>query len=396
MSLFETLVTDTIQSFRKQFGVEPKWLAAAPGRVNLIGEHTDYNDGFVLPMAIERQTVVAAAPMDAKLSEKGTAKVFSVQTDEMAGVCVDGTSVPPKTPADVRWSSYVQGVVACCFDAGLKVPPFCAVINSNVPLGGGLSSSASLEVAIATLLELMAGKKLGEKQKPLVCQKAEHSYAHMPCGIMDQFISSLGQKDHAMLLDCRSQEPQMIPLSDESVSVLIINSNRKHELTGSEYPERRSRCYEAAKVLGVSKLREADLMMLETTRDNLTDKQYRRARHVISEDLRTQEMAKSLMAGNWAHCGELMYQSHFSMTTDFEITTPELDLLVALARLLGVEGGVYGSRMTGGGFGGCTVSLVKTEKIEKVSEFIRQNYQTVTGIEPTLFATRPAQGAVAL
>jgi len=391
MSLFETLATDTIKLFRNRFGVEPKWIAAAPGRVNLIGEHTDYNDGFVLPMAIELQTVVAAAPI-----EKGAAKVFSVQTGEMAEIYVDGTSTPPKTSAEVKWSSYVQGVVACCFEAGLKVPSFCAVINSNVPLGGGLSSSASLEVAVATLLETIAGKKVAEKQKPLVCQKAEHSYAHMPCGIMDQFVSALAQKDHAMLLDCRSQEPQMIPLSDESVSVLIINSNRKHELTGSEYPERRAQCYETAEVLGILKLRDADLMMLETARDNLTDKQYRRARHVISEDLRTQEMAKSLMAGNWEHCGELMYQSHFSMTTDFEITTPELDLLVALARLLGIDGGVYGSRMTGGGFGGCTVSLVKTEKIAKVSEFIRKNYQAVTGVEPTLFATRPAQGAAVM
>ena len=188
----------------------------------------------------------------------------------------------------------------------------------------------------------------------------------------------------------------MIPLTDDGVSVLIINSNRKHELTGSEYPERRAQCHEAAEILGVPKLREADLIMLETARDNLTDKQYRRARHVISEDIRTQAMAEALIAGNWEHCGELMYQSHFSMTTDFEITTPELDLLVSLARLLGVKGGVYGSRMTGGGFGGCTVSLVKTAEIEKVSEFIRKNYLTVTGIEPTIFATRPAQGAAVL
>ena len=392
MTLFETLVSDTTKEFKNQFGMEPKWLAAAPGRVNLIGEHTDYNDGFVFPMAIERQTVVAAA----LLETAGLSKVFSVQTGEMADICVDGTSVPPKSSAEVKWADYVQGVVACYFEAGIKVPSFCAVINSNVPLGGGLSSSASLEVAVATLLEAIADKKLMEKQKPLVCQKAEHTYAHMPCGIMDQFVTSLGKKDHLMLLDCRSQEPKMIPLTDESVSVLIINSNKKHELTGSEYPERRTQCYEAAEVLGVPKLRDADLIMLETARDNLTDKQYRRARHIISEDIRTQAMAESLIAGDWEFCGELMYQSHFSMTTDFEITTPELDLLVSLARLLGIEGGVYGSRMTGGGFGGCTVSLVKTEKIDNVSEFIRKNYRAVTGIEPTIFATRPAQGAAVL
>ena len=390
MPLFEELLADTKKEFKKQFGAEPKWLASAPGRVNLIGEHTDYNDGFVFPMAIDRQTIIAAAPL-----AKGPSQVYSVQADGTAEILIDGTSVPP-APSDVKWSSYVQGVVACCLEAGLRPGPFCAVINSNVPLGGGLSSSASLEVAVATLLEMISGKRLGEKQKPLVCQKAEHSYAHMPCGIMDQFISALARKDHAMLLDCRSQEPKMIPLSDESVSVLIINSNNKHELTGSEYPERRAMCHEAAEVLGVPKLRDADMIMLETARDNLTDKQYRRAKHVVSEDIRTQEMAKSLVAGDWERCGELMYQSHFSMCADFEITTPELDLLVSLARLIGVEGGVYGSRMTGGGFGGCTVSLVKTDKIADVSDKISKGYKDVTGIKPTIFATRPAQGAAEL
>ncbi|MCL2346844.1 MAG: galactokinase [Planctomycetaceae bacterium] len=388
MTLFETLVTDTIGELKKQFGVEPKWVAAAPGRVNLIGEHTDYNDGFVFPMAIERQTVIAAAPL-----KQGPSKVFSVQTGKTADILMDGKSVPPKTAKEVEWSSYVQGVITCCSDAGLKGGPFCAVINSNVPLGGGLSSSASLEVATATLLEMIAGKKLAAKQKALLCQKAEHEYAKMPCGIMDQFISALAQKDHAMLLDCRSQEPKMIPLAGDGVSVLIINSNKKHELTGSEYPERRAMCFEAAEVLGVNRLRDADPIMLETARDNLTPKQYQRAKHVISEDLRTKEMAESLVAGDWIRCGELMYQSHFSLSVDYEVSTPELDLLVTLARLIGVEGGVYGSRMTGGGFGGCTVSLVKTPQVDAVSEKIRQGYQAVTNIEPTIFATRPAQGA---
>ena len=391
MSLFDTLVTDTIKEFRNQYGLEPKWLATAPGRVNLIGEHTDYNDGFVFPMAIDRHTVVAAAPLD-----KGVSRIFSLQTGQMADICVDGSSIPPKSSAGVRWSSYIQGVVTGCFEAGISVPPFCALIHSNVPLGGGLSSSASLEVSVATLLEAISGKTLAEKQKPLVCQKAEHTYAHMPCGIMDQFVSSLGRKDHLMLLDCRSQESKMVSLADETISVLIINSNKKHELTGSEYPERRTQCYEAAEVLGVPKLRDADMIMLETARDNLTDKQYRRARHVISENIRTQAMAESLMAGDWVHCGELMVQSHFSMCADFEITTPEIDLLVSLTRLIGIEGGVYGSRMTGGGFGGCTVSLVKTEKIGELSDFIRKHYQSVSGIEPTIFATRPTQGATVL
>jgi len=390
MTLLETLINETKTEFYKQFASAPQWLVAAPGRVNLIGEHTDYNDGFVFPMAIERQTVIAASPMDYGVK---TSKIYSIEAGNSAEILTDGTSVPPKSAKDVRWHDYVQGVVATCFSAELKCKPFRAVIHSNVPLGGGLSSSASLETATATLLEVMSGKKLTEKQKPLLCQKAEHTYAHMPCGIMDQFTSALAKKDHAMLLDCRSQTPKHIPMSDANVSVLIINSNKKHELTGSEYPERRKQCEEAAEILGVAKLRDADLMMLETAADNLSDKQYRRAKHVISEDIRTQKMAEALIAGQWELCGELMYQSHFSMCTDFEITTPELDLLVTLARLIGVDGGIYGSRMTGGGFGGCTVSLVKTDKVAEVSEKITQDYLAVTGIRPAIFATRPAQGA---
>ncbi|MDR1491851.1 MAG: galactokinase [Planctomycetaceae bacterium] len=393
MSLFEQLVNETKTEFQKQFATNPQWLVAAPGRVNLIGEHTDYNDGFVFPMAIERQTVIAAAPLK---NGSSISKVYSVQMENAADILTDGTSVPPKSPKDVKWYNYVQGVVAHCFTFGLKGTPFCAVINSNVPLGGGLSSSASLEVAVATLLEVITGEKLPEKQKPLVCQKAEHTYAHMPCGIMDQFASALAKKDHAMLLDCRSQEPKHIPINDPNVSVLITNSNKKHELTGSEYPERRRQCEEAAEILGVSKLRDADLIMLETALDNLSEKQYRRAKHIISENIRTQKMADALLAGKWEICGELMYQSHFSMCADFEITTPELDLLVSLARLIGVQEGVYGSRMTGGGFGGCTVSLVKTSKVAEVSERISENYYEITKIRPTIFATRPAQGAAVI
>ncbi|MDR1958204.1 MAG: galactokinase [Planctomycetaceae bacterium] len=391
MKLFDTLLSETRSLFKKQFNTEPVWLASAPGRVNLIGEHTDYNDGFVFPMAIERQTIMAAAPYDGK-----TAKIYSAQSGELAEILIDGTSQPPASKEKVKWHSYVQGVVAFCIEAGLQPQPFCAVIHSNVPLGGGLSSSASLEVSIATVLEAMTGKRIDPVQKSLLCQQAEHKYAHMPCGIMDQFISALAKKDHAMLLDCRSQVPKPIPMSDTGVSVLIVNSNKKHELAGGEYAERRKQCEEAAQILEVSKLRDADPVRLETARDKLNDLQYRRAKHVISEDLRTRKAADALIAEDWAACGNLMYQSHFSMCTDFEITTPYLDLLVSLARWLGVEGGVYGSRMTGGGFGGCTVSLVKTDKVEEVSNKIREGYKAVTGIEPTIFATRPAQGAAVI
>ena len=383
----QPIINATISAFTQRYGIEPAWLVAAPGRVNLIGEHTDYNDGFVLPMAIERYTVVAASH-----SNGSESTVFSVNKNEVATILTDGTAQPPK---QVVWSSYVQGTVQYAFEAGFSVKPFQAVINSDVPLGGGLSSSASLEVAACTFIEAMTGQQFDPVQKALLCQKAEHHYAKMPCGIMDQLIAVLGQAGHAMLLDCQSKQPTMIPMDDPSVSVLIVNSNVKHELTGSEYPDRRRQCEKAAKLLGVPMLRNATLPMLETSRSRFHqesdgDACYRRARHVITENDRTVAMASALKERDWTTCGQLMGASHLSMKDDFEITCPEIDCLVEIAR--SVEG-VIGSRMTGGGFGGCTVSLIETNRTAKILEAITSRYQSATGIEPAAFVTRPAQGA---
>ena len=387
MNVMQNLVDKTKSAFTKRYGNEPVWLVAAPGRVNLIGEHTDYNDGFVFPMAIERYTIIAAAPHDGNEST-----VFSVNKNEAAVIQTDGSSQPPE---HVVWSSYVQGTVQCAFEAGLRAKPFRAIINSDVPLGGGLSSSASLEVAVATLIEAMTGRQFDPIQKALLCQKAEHRFAKMPCGIMDQLITVLGQAGHAMLLDCRSKVPKMIPMEDPNVSVLIVNSNVKHELTGSEYPDRRRQCEKAAKLLGVPMLRDAALPLLESAHrrfEQETDGDccYRRAKHVITENDRTTAMASALLQKDWGTCGQLMGASHWSMKEDFEITCPEIDCLVEIA--LSVEG-VIGSRMTGGGFGGCTVSLIETQRTAKVLETIADRYQSATGIVPTAFVTQPAQGA---
>ena len=377
----------TKSAFAKQFGCEPAWLAAAPGRVNLIGEHTDYNDGFVFPMAIERYTVIAAAP-----SNENESKVFSVNKNESAVILTNGSSQPPQ---QLVWSSYVQGIIQYAFEAGFNVPPFRAVINSDVPLGGGLSSSASLEVAAATLVEAMTGRQFDPVQKALLCQKAEHNYAKMPCGIMDQLIAVLGQAGHAMLLDCRSKIPTMIPMNDPNVSVLIVNSNVKHELTGSEYPARRRQCEKAAKLLGVLMLRDATLQQLESARDRFVqepdgDLCYRRAKHVVTENDRTTAMASALIKQNWTTCGQLMGASHKSMKEDFEITCSEIDCLAEIAQSVD---GVIGSRMTGGGFGGCTVSLIETNRTAEILSAITNHYKAATGIEPTAFVTQPAQGA---
>jgi galactokinase len=276
---------------------------------------------------------------------------------------------------------------------GFAPPPFDAVIRSTVPLGGGLSSSAALEVATATLLESMLGKLLEPIQKALLCQEAEHKFAGVPCGIMDQFSSTLCTADHLMLLDCRSQEVQLVPFTDPDITVLITNSNVKHELTGGEYAQRRAQCEAAAKTLGVATLRDANAKQLESARGQLGDVNYRRARHVIGEIDRTVRAANAIQAGRWSEVGQLMYASHDSLRDDYEVSCKELDLLVDIAREMGERGGVIGSRMTGGGFGGCTVSLVRTGSAAAVAKTLHDRYREQTGIEPTLFTSRPGRGA---
>ena len=382
------LIESTKEEFQKRYGANPTWLVAAPGRVNLIGEHTDYNDGFVLPMAIERYTLIAAGPADTTL-----ASVYSVNKEETAEIVVDGICKPTEP---VLWSSYVQGTVSCCREEGLIAKPFNAVINSDVPLGGGLSSSASLEVAVATLVETISGKKMQPVAKALTCQRAEHQYAKMPCGIMDQFISTMALEGQAMLLDCRMKKPRMVPLTDSSIAVLIVNSNVKHELTGSEYADRRRQCEEAAKAFGVKSLRDVTLFQLEKQKKTLDPLIYRRAKHVVTENMRTSTMADMLALSDWETCGRLMYASHDSMRDDYEISCPEIDMLVNIAKSIGMEDGMYGSWMTGGGFGGCTGSLVRAGRAVAIGETIAQQYREKTGIEPTIFSTRPAQGAMVL
>ena len=275
----------------------------------------------------------------------------------------------------------------------MRPTEFAAIVESNVPFGGGLSSSASLEVATATLMEAMTGHMLDPIDKALLCQQAEHEYAGVPCGIMDQFASVLSQADHLMLLDCRSREIEQIPFADPLLTVLIINSNVKHELAGGEYAERRGQCESAAGKLGVRSLRDATLEQLDLHRERLGLHEFRCARHAISEIERTAAAAAAVKAGDWSHVGWLMDASHDSLRDDFEVSCRELDLLVDLARELGAAGGVFGSRMTGGGFGGCTVTLVETARAVAIAQHIAQAYRAATAIEPTILTSRPARGA---
>jgi galactokinase len=385
----QALVDETETRFRAEFGRAPRWVAAAPGRVNLIGEHTDYNDGFVLPMAIDRYTAIAADRPVAAAVDDAHARVFSTGMSEWASLDVDGRVVP----GEVTWASYVQGAVAGCLAQGLVPGGFEGVIHSNVPLGGGLSSSAALEVATATLVEAITGQRLDPVKKALLCQKAEHDFARMPCGIMDQFISVMAQADCLMLLDCRSQEPRFVRLADPALTVLITNSNVKHELTGGEYAARRSQCEAAARTLSLPALRDATPEMLEAARGGLQDVEYRRARHVITENDRTTAAARAIDQSDWDELGRLMYASHASLRDDYEVSCRELDVLVEIARSIGPAGGVIGSRMTGGGFGGCTVSLVRSEAVPSIRRTIHDEYSRRTGTPATIFASRPAAGA---
>jgi galactokinase len=383
----DSLVSRVKSAFQNRFGQPPRFVVAAPGRVNLIGEHIDYNDGFVMPMAIERYVVIAAGfPKDADIDH---AVVHSSELDETKHIPVN--RLPEPKPGS--WINYVAGVMAGFLELGTRVPAFQAVVDSNVPVGGGLSSSAALEVATATLVETITGKPIGKSEKALISQQAEHRFAGVPCGIMDQFSSVFGTPNELMLLDCQSQQIQPVPFDTDDITVLITNTNVKHQLSGGEYAERREGCDSAKSKLGCESWRDMTLDELQSKKSLLTDMEYRLALHVVTEIHRTVDAADAFAKGDYAAVGQLMYASHDSLRDDFKVSCDELDFLVAIARQIGDSGGVIGSRMTGGGFGGCTVTLVQTDQLETVRSAFLSKYKDKTGIEATAFWTRPAKGA---
>ncbi|XP_009071752.1 PREDICTED: galactokinase, partial [Acanthisitta chloris] len=335
--------------------------------------------------ALQMGTVLVGAPRQDGIISILT---ISAQADEPHQVQFPapqhGSSLSPGQP---RWANYVKGVIQ--HYPGGPVPGFSALIASDIPLGGGLSSSASLEVATYTFLQQLCPDDGDLAAKALACQKAEHTFAEMPCGIMDQFISVMGKEGHALLIDCRSLETVLVPLSDASLAVLITNSNVRHTLTGSEYPTRRRQCEEAAAALGKTSLRDATMAELEAARSQLSDEVYRRARHVVSEIARTAQAAKALQDRDYSMFGRLMVESHNSLRDDYEVSCPEVDELVAAA--LEVDG-VYGSRMTGGGFGGCTVTLLEADAAERAQQHIQEKYSGTA----TFYLTKPSGGAKAL
>lgn len=382
----EELVQKTKIKFEEHYGRPARWIVVAPGRVNIIGEHTDYNGGVVFPMGIERYTVLAADLPRKPLND--TVVVRCLRFNETAHI-----KLSQFTRAEPRWSNYIRGVIQGFQDKNIQIPALDVVMDSTVPVGGGLSSSAALEIATGTLIEAVTGKKVSQEEKALIGQKAEHEFAGVPCGIMDQFISVMARKDHIMLLDCSNHETRWTEIKNPDVSFLIINSNVKHQLASGEYGKRRSECETASRIMGVKWLKDANMELLESFKNEMPAIPYRRAKHVITENIRTLKAASALSNSLLVETGALMYESHQSLKDDFEVSCAELDCIVEISKKIGLSGGVYGCRMTGGGFGGCAISLVETKMIPQISETIEREYKEKTGLKCSIFASRPADGA---
>lgn len=388
-------VSRATKLFQETFSATPTIAVAAPGRVNLIGEHTDYNDGFVFPLALEKNTYVVGVPLPSSSADGMCHVVAEAFRDAPAKFAPGDSPAEPDTPG---WVKYLKGMTALYARNGHVVTPFQAAVVSDVPMGGGLSSSASLEMATGMLIEQLGGLSVDPSDRAKMGQSCEHEFAGVPCGIMDQLISSRGQTGRALLIDCRSLEVTPVPLDDPEAVIVVANSNVKHELSGSEYPDRRRQCEEAAKKMaekfpdkGVTHLRDCTLEMLEAVKAELDEETEMRARHGISEDVRTLEAKKCLEQGDLVRTGQLMHESHVSLRDLFQVSTKEIDALVEIA--MGIDG-VYGSRITGGGFGGCTVTLVKKSSVDALLESFKVKYPEVSGgEEASVFDTRAGSGA---
>ncbi|AXF75288.1 galactokinase [Erwinia tracheiphila] len=378
-----TLKTSVRHIFADKFGYQAEHTFQAPGRVNLIGEHTDYNDGFVLPCAINYQTVIACAKRDDR-----QIRVIAVDYDNQQDLF--SLDEPILSHPDQMWSNYVRGVVKHLQKRNKHFGGVDMVITGDVPQGAGLSSSASLEVAIGTAIQQLYHLPLDGAQIALNGQEAENQFVGCNCGIMDQLISALGKKDHAMLLDCRTLGTRPVPMPQD-IAVVIINSNFRRSLVGSEYNTRRQQCEAGARFFSQSSLRDVDLNQFNVVEHQLDPLVAKRVRHVLTENARTQQAAEALAKGDLTRMGVLMAESHASMRDDFEITVPPIDTLVEIVKnTLGERGGV---RMTGGGFGGCIVALMPLELVEQVRAAVAEQYETRCGIKETFYVCQASAGA---
>jgi galactokinase len=379
-----TRLSTIVERFRSRFGADP-YVYRAPGRVNLIGEHTDYNEGFAMPAAIEFYCWVAVGTReDRKLN------IYSEEFSAAADVDLSSaTRQPSKT-----WSDYPIGVALQLEQAGFRLRGANLLIESEVPIGAGLSSSAAIEVATALALVDQSGWSPERLQLALLCQRAENEFVGARVGIMDQFVSLYGQKDRALMLDCRalSFESLLIP---DSVKLVISNTMVKHELASGEYNRRRADCEEAVRRLseflpGIRALRDVSAEQLEQYRGMISEVTYKRALHVVTENARVLDSAEALRSGDIVRFGKRMAESHRSLRDLYEVSCRELDLMVDLAYQ---QKGVYGARMTGGGFGGATINLVDARYAGEFKEKIAKSYQRETGLVPQIYICKPAEGA---
>lgn len=374
--------------FLRIHGERPEKIARAPGRVNLIGEHTDYNDGFVMPIAIDREVYIAARARPDNHISVTALDVVSGQTDVFA---LDDIAHHP----DYRWANYVRGVAYYLTEAGVTPSGIDAMITSTVPSGAGLSSSAALEVCTATILQAFSTGHVGPVVVAQLCQKAENEFVGVKSGIMDQYASALGEKDAALKVDCRSLTFEAVKLP-RGVTVVVADTNKKRHLATSSYNTRRMECENAVTFLGqllgrhVNALRDVSLKEFQRVGKQLPDNLMRRARHVITENVRVEEAAQAARHNDAVKFGELMNESQTSLRDDYEASSPELDIMVGIAR---ARTGCLGSRLTGAGWGGATVNLVRDNSVDSFVEAVTREYQARTGIEPWVSPVHASAGA---
>ncbi len=373
-----------VSSFGAACGMPPELMVQAPGRVNLIGEHTDYNDGFVLPCAIDYHTLVAARA-------RADSLVRVIAADYGDAVDEFHVDAPIAHRGDAPWANYIRGVVAMLLERGLPLRGADLAVAGNVPQGAGLSSSAALEVAIAQTFQSLQGlDMLTPTDLALIAQRAENVFVGCNCGIMDQLISARGERGHALLIDCRSLEATPVHLP-EDMAVMIVHSRVKRGLVDSEYNARREQCEAAARHYGVKALRDVDLAALHAGAAGLDDVAFRRARHIVTENRRTQDAAAALAANDLRRLGVLMAESHASMRDDFEITVPAIDRLVEI--LQAAIGPAGGARMTGGGFGGCVVAVMPDAMVGAARAAVDAQYRSPGGEPASVWVCHASAGA---
>lgn len=366
-------------AFQPRFGKKARFVVRAPGRVNLIGEHTDYNDGFVMPLATEGAVYLAVSP-----AAGPNVRVYSVDFAEQCEFSLN---------ADIEkgdgWIEYIKGVAAALAEAGYPLSGFDAVLGGDVPIGAGLSSSAALEMATARTMAHLAGFGWDAPTMAKLGQKAENEWVGVNCGIMDQMISAAGQADKALLIDCRSLDLTPVPLPP-GTAVVILDTTTRRGLVDSAYNERRSQCEAAAKFFGVPALRDVSIEEFEARAGQLDEVTRRRARHVITENDRTLQAAEAMQAGDAVELGRLMDASHESLRYDFEVCNEGLNEMVRCAR---EEAGSFGARMTGAGFGGCAVALVREKTAASFADAVSRKYRDATDLDPKVYVTRATDGA---